>query len=68
MAVGIGTGSEMQASLARVVLGGLVASTLVTLVFIPTLYVSCHELVERRRRRGAESLAGSGAQPAPGRT
>ncbi|HXK60797.1 MAG TPA: efflux RND transporter permease subunit [Acidobacteriota bacterium] len=40
LSVGIGAGAEIQASLARVVIGGLMASTLVTLVFIPVVYVS----------------------------
>ena len=38
MALGIGEGSEMQAPMARVVIGGLVTSTLITLVLVPTVY------------------------------
>ena len=38
MSLGIGEGAELQAPLARVVIGGLTASTLITLVFVPTLY------------------------------
>jgi HAE1 family hydrophobic/amphiphilic exporter-1 len=38
MAVGIGAGAEMQAPMARTVVGGLTVSTLFTLFFIPTLY------------------------------
>ncbi len=45
LALGIGEGGEIQAPLARVVVGGLLTSTLVTLVFVPSLYL----LVERRR-------------------
>ena len=44
LAIGIGAGAEMQASLARVVVGGLIASTLITLVLIPVVYVSANEL------------------------
>jgi HAE1 family hydrophobic/amphiphilic exporter-1 len=40
LALGIGAGAELQAALARVVVGGLLASTLITLVFIPVLYVT----------------------------
>ena len=40
LALGIGAGAEIQAALARVVIGGLLASTLVTLVLIPAAYVS----------------------------
>lgn len=43
LALGIGAGAEMQASLARVVVGGLMASTLITLVFIPVFYVTANQ-------------------------
>jgi hydrophobic/amphiphilic exporter-1 (mainly G- bacteria), HAE1 family len=42
LALGIGAGAEMQASLGRVVIGGLLASTLITLVFIPVVYVGAY--------------------------
>ncbi len=51
LAIGFGAGAEIQAALARVVLGGIVASTLVTLVFIPVLYVGSHDLLARWRAR-----------------
>ena len=35
MSLGIGEGSELQVPLARVVIGGLLTSTLITLVFVP---------------------------------
>lgn len=38
LALGIGDGAEMQAPMATVVIGGLMLSTLLTLVFIPVLY------------------------------
>jgi len=47
LAIGWGTGAEIQAALARVVIGGLLASTLVTLVLIPVTYAT----VARRRSR-----------------
>jgi hydrophobic/amphiphilic exporter-1 (mainly G- bacteria), HAE1 family len=49
LAIGIGAGAEIQAALARVVLGGIVASTLVTLVFIPVVYVGCHQFLAQRK-------------------
>jgi len=62
-AIGIGEGAELQVPLARAVLGGLTLGTLVTLVFIPTLYVSVEEFRARRRvPRRAEVPAG---RPAP---
>lgn len=43
MSLGYGEGAELQAPLARVVIGGLTASTIVTLVFVPTLYTLFEE-------------------------
>jgi HAE1 family hydrophobic/amphiphilic exporter-1 len=51
LALGWGTGAEIQAALARVVIGGLMASTLVTLVLIPVAYVTSAGWVERIRAR-----------------
>ncbi len=42
LALGIGEGSEAQAPLARAVVGGLTASTLITLVLIPVVYSFFH--------------------------
>jgi HAE1 family hydrophobic/amphiphilic exporter-1 len=38
MSFGIGAGAELQAPMARTVLGGLTIATTFTLFFIPTLY------------------------------
>jgi cobalt-zinc-cadmium resistance protein CzcA len=38
MALATGAGAEVQKPLATVVIGGLVTSTLLTLVVLPTLY------------------------------
>ncbi len=43
MSLAIGEGAELQAPLARVVIGGLTASTLITLVFVPTVYTIFEE-------------------------
>jgi len=43
MAIGIGEGGELQAPLARVVIGGLLASTIVTLVLVPAVYTLFEE-------------------------
>ena len=51
MALGIGEGSELQAPMARVVIGGLATSTLITLVFIPVMYVAFEEIASPRRAR-----------------
>jgi HAE1 family hydrophobic/amphiphilic exporter-1 len=47
LAIGVGTGAEIQAALARVVIGGLIASTLITLVLIPVVYLTTANAVER---------------------
>jgi HAE1 family hydrophobic/amphiphilic exporter-1 len=43
MSLGIGEGSEMQVPLARVVIGGLITSLLITLVLVPTVYTLFEE-------------------------
>ncbi len=42
MAFNVGTGAEVQRPLATVVIGGIVSSTLLTLVVLPTLYSLLH--------------------------
>ena len=57
LSLGLGAGGEIQASLARVVIGGLTASTLVTLIFIPVIYVSkenAFDWIRNRTRLGAD--------------
>jgi len=59
MALGIGEGAELQAPLARVVIGGLLTSTIITLVFVPTVYTLFEEgLAGLRRRPAAAPLEG----------
>jgi HAE1 family hydrophobic/amphiphilic exporter-1 len=52
MALGIGEGAELQAPLARVVIGGLLTSTLITLVFVPAMYTLFEEGLRGLRRGG----------------
>jgi cobalt-zinc-cadmium resistance protein CzcA len=42
MAIATGTGAEVQRPLATVVIGGIVSSTLLTLVVLPALYRMIH--------------------------
>lgn len=42
LALGIGEGADAQAPLARAVVGGLVGSTIITLILIPIVYSSVH--------------------------
>jgi HAE1 family hydrophobic/amphiphilic exporter-1 len=58
MALGIGEGSELQVPLARVVIGGLLTSTFITLVIVPTVYTLFEEgLSGLRRKRPQEQTA-----------
>lgn len=64
LALGIGEGADGQAPLARTVVGGLTASTAITLVLIPAVYVLFH----RRARRAEAARPGvvvSGAASPP---
>ncbi len=47
----LGAGGEIQAALARAVIGGLTASTFITLILIPVVYSSVHTLLERARKK-----------------
>jgi len=51
MALGLGEGGELQAPMARVIIGGLTTSTLITLVFIPVIYMTFEERSERAKLR-----------------
>jgi len=57
MSLGIGEGSELQVPLARVVIGGLTTSLLITLVLVPTVYTLFEEGISLpwRRTRKAEA-------------
>jgi HAE1 family hydrophobic/amphiphilic exporter-1 len=57
MSLAIGEGAELQAPLARVVIGGLTASTLVTLVLVPSVYTLFEEGWTGLRRRTSEPHA-----------
>jgi HAE1 family hydrophobic/amphiphilic exporter-1 len=58
LALGIGSGSEMQAPLATAVVGGLMTSTLLTLFVVPIVYTLFDDLA-RRLRRNPRDLAPS---------
>jgi HAE1 family hydrophobic/amphiphilic exporter-1 len=50
-ALSIGDGAELRAPLGRAVIGGVVTSTLLTLLVIPTVFDSLHALSEHVRNR-----------------
>jgi HAE1 family hydrophobic/amphiphilic exporter-1 len=49
-----GAGGEIQASLARTVIGGLTVSTLITLILIPVAYSSVYNFLGRFRSKRPE--------------
>jgi HAE1 family hydrophobic/amphiphilic exporter-1 len=62
MALGIGEGAELQAPLARVVIGGLMTSTIITLVFVPAMYTLFEEGWRGIFKRGSAAPAAPAAE------
>jgi HAE1 family hydrophobic/amphiphilic exporter-1 len=56
LSLGIGSGAEMQAPMARTVIGGLTVASLFTLFFIPTLYSLLESLRVRLKRTETQDL------------
>jgi len=66
-ALGLGPGAEIRAPMAIAVIGGLVLSTILSLVVVPSFYVIAEKVFKRRRRPvEEEDLAGSTARAAEG--
>ena len=69
LALGLGEGGETQAPMGRAIIGGVITSTLLTLVVVPVLYAYLdrwHEARRARRARKAERLAAEASQHARG--
>jgi HAE1 family hydrophobic/amphiphilic exporter-1 len=62
MSLGIGEGSELQVPLARVVIGGLTTSLLITLVLVPTVYTLFEEGFKGARHGKRLSEASASAE------
>lgn len=65
LALQLGEGSELWAPLGRSIIGGMIVSTFLPLIFIPVLYVIFENRSERARQRRAASAAAR-ASDAPG--
>jgi HAE1 family hydrophobic/amphiphilic exporter-1 len=76
LAFAIGAGAEMRAPMARAVIGGLITSTLLTLIVVPVVYTYLDGLrpatvtewfASRRRRKALKpaGAAGGAALPVP---
>jgi HAE1 family hydrophobic/amphiphilic exporter-1 len=69
MAFGLGDGAEIRTPMAITVISGLISSTVLTLLIIPTIYRIADLLVARLAPAADESTAAPGSpQAAPGRT
>jgi len=55
LAVGLGEGGEAQAPMARTVIGGLLSSTLITLVFVPVVYSLFERLGSNQSKGGTQT-------------
>jgi HAE1 family hydrophobic/amphiphilic exporter-1 len=66
MSIGAGTGGELLAPMGRAVIGGVITSTLLTLLVVPVLYTYIYGLTQRvKARRRKHAQAGEhAAQPA----
>jgi multidrug efflux pump subunit AcrB len=60
MALGLGDGGEQNAPLGRAVIGGLLFSTVATLVFVPVLFSLVHDGKARRRAQQQSNTSPSG--------
>jgi Cu/Ag efflux pump CusA len=63
LALGLGESGETQAPMGRAIIGGVITSTLLTLVVVPVIYTYLDRLFEWRKVRHA-ARHGSGAQAA----
>jgi HAE1 family hydrophobic/amphiphilic exporter-1 len=64
MAIGVGAGGEMLAPMGRAVIGGVITSTLLTLLIVPVLYTYIYGFTERVKaywRRGQHQEASTPA-------
>jgi HAE1 family hydrophobic/amphiphilic exporter-1 len=65
LAISTGEGSEQRAGMAHAVIGGVIASTLLTLLVVPVLYALLDDAVARLRvRSGGDRLESAVAPPA----
>jgi HAE1 family hydrophobic/amphiphilic exporter-1 len=64
VALGLGTGGSFRQPLALVVIGGLITSTVLTLLIVPTAYALLDILQTRLRRKPKEEAVQTAPAPA----
>ncbi len=62
MAFNVGAGAEVQRPLATVVIGGIISSTILTLLVLPALYRMAHRQTEPERESWERGAAGAPAE------
>ncbi|MBI1731845.1 MAG: efflux RND transporter permease subunit [Gammaproteobacteria bacterium] len=63
MALGLGSSGELQAPMGRAVIGGIITSTLLTLVVVPVLFTFVHAIGERAKARLRHGKVEEGGAP-----
>ena len=59
IALGIGAGAELRSSMGVVLIGGLITSTMLTLVVVPLVYLLIDRLQQRWNKRGSRITTGA---------
>jgi HAE1 family hydrophobic/amphiphilic exporter-1 len=65
LAFALSEGSEQRAPMGQAVIGGVVTSSLLTLVVVPVVYCYLDDLAHWLRRRRAPAASGAGAAAVP---
>jgi len=63
LALGVGAGSEMYVPLATAVIGGLITSTMLTLIVVPTVYTLFDDLIRKFQRTNLDLAPAQGVGP-----
>jgi HAE1 family hydrophobic/amphiphilic exporter-1 len=66
LAFEIGSGAEFRAPMARAVIGGLITSTLLTLIVVPVVYSYLDDIAERLRRTWRSKAPAHSPEPVRG--
>jgi Cu/Ag efflux pump CusA len=61
LALGLGEGAEQQAPMGRAIIGGVITSTLLTLVVVPVIYSYLDAFEARWRKSGHRASRGGAA-------